>query len=669
MRGVAGFWERLLGGYRGEASVFRPQVFYLGVDAQGGALLADPSNLTAAQMWRTQPHFRTVVSFMARNIAQLRMHSFERVDDSDRRRDHSSALAQALRSPDGSMTEFELKYALVVDLCLYDRAYWITAPTATGGGWMLRRLPPTWVTPKMRNPWEVERYEVRGEGGAVTSLPPESVLAFPGFHPGKASGSSPAVDALRSTLMEQLEAARYRQQIWKRGGRVSAVLQRPAGSPEWSDTARQQFADDWYAKFTGKGERAGGTPILEDGMTLNRIDFNAQEQQFVEAAKLSLVTVASAFHINPTMIGQNDGANYSNVREFRKMLYGDTLGPLIAQIESRINTFLIPRLGMDPATFYVEFNIEEKLQGNFEEQTASLQSATGAPWMTRNEARALRNLPAIDGGDSLVTPLNVLIGEQSSPRDSGAQNRNDGPANIKGRGPVLALPQAGAAVRVKAEPRDEDAFIAAEVLRKFFTRQASAVLSLLGAEAPAWWNAERWDRELADSLYAMAMTVTEQSGRDTMSLLDVDPDLYDPARTAKFLRSIAESRAGAINAKTRQQIEAALAGDLSDDAAKSTPAGVFEEAATTRAEQSGRTLATALTALAVIEAAKMLGRPDVTKTWVVNSSNPRPSHAAMNGETVGIEDTYSNGMQWPGDSSGGADEVANCSCTSEVTIP
>ena len=63
------------------------------------------------------------------------------------------------------------------------------------------------------------------------------------------------------------------------------------------------------------------TPILEEGMTLQRIDFSASEQQFVEAAKLSLVTVAAAFHVNPTMIGQNDGANYSNVREFRRMLF------------------------------------------------------------------------------------------------------------------------------------------------------------------------------------------------------------------------------------------------------------------------------------------------------------------------------------------------------------
>jgi hypothetical protein len=39
----------------------------------------------------------------------------------------------------------------------------------------------------------------------------------------------------------------------------------------------------------------------------------------------------------------------------------------------------------------------------------------GAPWLTRNEARARQNLPHIDGADELIVPLNVIEGGQSSP--------------------------------------------------------------------------------------------------------------------------------------------------------------------------------------------------------------------------------------------------------------
>ena len=49
----------------------------------------------------------------------------------------------------------------------------------------------------------------------------------------------------------------------------------------------------------------------------------------------------------------------------------------------------------------------------------------------------------------------------------------------------------------------------------------------------------------------------------------------------------------------------------------------------------------------------------------VNSSNPRDEHLAMAGETVGIRERFSNGMRWPGDPAGGAENNANCQCSVE----
>jgi hypothetical protein len=35
----------------------------------------------------------------------------------------------------------------------------------------------------------------------------------------------------------------------------------------------------------------------------------------------------------------------------------------------------------------------------------------------------------------------------------------------------------------------------------------------------------------------------------------------------------------------------------------------------------------------------------------------------MDGETVGINDVFSNGMNGPGDPAGGAEQVAGCNCS------
>lgn len=657
------FWQNLLRGVAGTGTaLFQPRVTYVGGEQL--AHLVDPSGLTATQMWQSQPHVRTVVSFLARNIAQLGLHTFERVNDTDRRRDHASPAARALAHVDGTMTTHELIYSLVVDLCLYDRAYWwVSLSSDSPSGWVIRRLPPEWVRPVQKNAWEVAEYQVF-VGKAVETVPADTILDFRGYQPGAALGSSSTIDALRETLTEQMESAKYRAKVWERGGRVSAVLNRPATAPQWSNEAREAFREDWYAKYTGQGSRVGGTPILEDGMTLQTVDFSARDQQFVEAARLSLTTVAAAFHVNPTMIGQNEGANYASVREFRKMLYGDTLGPIIAQVEARLNAFLLPRLGMDPARFYVEFNIAEKLQGNFEDQAQQLQASVGGPYMTRNEARALQNLPALDGGDELIVPLNVITGGQASPLDSGSQNLRAAPTPT-----VKAAKRTRRELEIKApaatgEIPTEHADALADVFRGFFARQRRAVMSARGAKSPTWWDQERWERELQDDLLEAGLDVSTAAALGVLAELGVDADEYSQGRTEKFLTAVAERISRQTNAGTLAAIEDALddEDDEDDDVDGDPVAAVFDEAETSRSDMLAQTAAATFVGFGLMEGPRQ-ARPRARKRWVVNSSNPRASHAALDGEEVFLDEDFSNGMPWPGSFTGDPEDTANCECS------
>jgi len=135
--------------------------------------------------------------------------------------------------------------------------------------------------------------------------------------------------------------------------------------------------------------------------------------------KISLETVAQVYQANPTMVGVLDGTNYSNMREFNRALYRTSLGPDIRQIEERITEFVLPLLDA-PDNQFVKLNVESMLRGSFEEQAAVMSRAVGGPWMTRNEARALHDMPrAGDEADELIVPLNVTEGGQASPMDGG----------------------------------------------------------------------------------------------------------------------------------------------------------------------------------------------------------------------------------------------------------
>lgn len=384
-----------------------------------------PEGMSIEDLWRTQPHLRTVVDFRAANIAQLGLQAFRMTSNDDRERDRTSTVARVLTRPNPYMTGSELVYDLVATQSLYGAAYWFLA-VGDDGEPDIYPFPPMWVTPVKDGGWGAKEYRLQPPGSdRVVTVPADQVVPFKSWSPDPAAEASSPVETLRLILEEQWHSRKHRVQLWKRNGRVGSYIARPKDAPNWDSGDRIRFYEMFEA-FTGdKGPRAGGVPLLEDGMTLETTSFKSADQEWAESIKISLETVAQVYRINPTMVGVLDAANYSNMREFNRSLYTNSLGPDIKIIEDRLNAFVLPLLGAADGTF-VKFNVEAKLRGSFEEQTSVMSTAVGAPWMTRNEARKLQDMPGVEGGDELVTPLNVLEGGQASPQDGETAGRGGG---------------------------------------------------------------------------------------------------------------------------------------------------------------------------------------------------------------------------------------------------
>ena len=357
-----------------------------------------------AEIWRTQESVRTVISFLARNVAQLGLPLYERVGDADRQRLQDHPLAKMLRQPNPWTSRYRFISALVHDFSIYNNAYWLKTKFPNGEGGLVRIPPPIiktsgtdWLTPGA--------FEVRGNRG-VQIYPRDQIVYFRGFGVDADEGISP-LEALRRTLREEFTAGEMREQTMRNGARMSGYLVRPKDAPEWSDTARDRFKRSWQAQYSGSGPGAGGTPILEDGMSFTPVSQTAKDLQYIEGRKLTREEVAAAYHIPPPMIGILDNASFANITEQHKMLYQDCLAPLLVMIEEEIELQLMPDFEPQPDRFYVEFNLREKLTGSFEERADAIQKAVGGPTMTINEARSLDNRPPIDGGDVLIRPLNV----------------------------------------------------------------------------------------------------------------------------------------------------------------------------------------------------------------------------------------------------------------------
>lgn len=378
------------------------------------------------KIWRTQPAVRMVVTFLARNIAQLGLPLYKRVSDTKRDRLHEHPLAMMLQQPNPWTTRYRFINALVHDFAIYDVAYWLkmNVDGQTSG---LVRLPPMLVTPKGDNWLTPDEFEIAGNKQRKR-FPSDQVVYFRGYSSDQDVGASP-LEALRQILMEDWAGSQMREQVMRNGARVSGYIKRPPKneSGEWSKDARKRFREQWQDQYVGDGSKAGGTPILEDGMEFIPASQTAKELQYVESRKLTREEVAAAYFIPPPMVGILDKASFSNITEQHKMLYQDTLGPWLTMIQDEIKLQLIPDFESKPHDFYAEFNLREKLSGSFVERQDAITKAVGGPTMTINEARALDNRPPIDGGDELIRPLNVTQnGDQEPiPADEGSGDSTD----------------------------------------------------------------------------------------------------------------------------------------------------------------------------------------------------------------------------------------------------
>ena len=563
-----------------------------------------------------------------------------------------------LDHPNDDMTAYELKRAIYSDLFLFGRSLVLTLQDKNApSGWQLRHIPATWVR-DYRGHWPFSPEYITIGHGVYIEVPADKFLLFHGYSPTDPMGASEPVRALKDTLHEQVESEAFRRQMWKRGGRFNAYVKRPKDVEKWSDEAFARFKETWDNSWAGSGAADGGKmPILEDGMEIAQVQFNSRDAQWSEAKKLGREDVAGVYHINPALIWPGSGQTYASAKDNARALYNDALAPVLMQVTERLNTFLLPRIEEEPR-HYVEYDITIKTEGTFEEKLGALQSAAGGPILTRNEARAHLNLPALDGGARLIVPLNVIENAQQP------QLYTLEPPQLK-----------SAPATFKAAPEEEDVDELAEAYREFFKRQRKTVLAKLGAEkkrgnikADDWWDKERWDRELSDTLHPIAKKQATKDARRALESLDIPSDDYSEERTDAYIRSMADKRAVWVNQKTKDELDGVEDWEGDEDAYRASYAGVFDYAEEDRAETAGSAFATAIAGWAALEGVRQCGGGrDIQKTWVVTSQNPRKSHAAVNGETVPHHEEFSNGAQWPGDDALDAADVANCRCQIELS--
>lgn len=635
----------------------------MALTAKGGALarltVADPpitlrsvrgrsatagsvAGMSIRGVWESQPSVRKVVSFMASTVAALPWRVY-RAEDGGRERLYDSPAETLVRRPTRFTSSADLVTGLALDWLLYGSACAVLVDEE------IVRVPA---------PLLMLSTDVFGRvndvatvaGGETVSLSDLPVALMHGWDP-DGSGAVAPVRTLRALLAELSEAEGWRRRMWTDVPRVSAQVTRPKDAPRWSDEKRERFLQ---AMADFKSSTSGGSiPVMEDGM---KLESAPQVQPDLSSASsvrtLTDIEVAGYFGVPPELLGMRE-ANYGGYAALRRDLYTRVLGPLIGRIEDALNAEIVPTLAGGDTSVYGVLDRTEAQDGTLLERVQALQSATGGPVMTRAEARERLDLPYLEGTEELIVPLNVIQGGQASPTDSGSQNLNGSDTNQLDHRQQDGAAEEGkslvpkARMVLKAVTSRPSPSILEQMRRAYVDELQREGLSEAAVEALA----DRIEPFLAEQAIEAANGVILRSGTGTETI--------GRGAIRNYIRQMAEGKADAAVEAAMRLLGAVSGDDAAQDTARETiedilsedRLGLWADASTKDATGFGSQ-----------EGARRSGA--VKKMWVHNgSSHPRADHAAMNGETVDMDDTFSNGMRWPHDWGGGdADDIVGCNC-------
>lgn len=140
--------------------------------------------------------------------------------------------------------------------------------------------------------------------------------------------------------------------------------------------------------------KAGGTPVLEEGMDFAPVSMTLEDAEWIAARQFSVEEVCRLFRVPPTIVGDLRHGNYSNTSELFRQFVTLSLRRHLVAWEQAISRQLLTEAGR--RTLFAEHGVEGLLRGDSKTRADFYHAAIGDGWMTVAEVRQLENLPKLE---------------------------------------------------------------------------------------------------------------------------------------------------------------------------------------------------------------------------------------------------------------------------------
>lgn len=358
----------------------------------GGSLDGAPSVTESTAM--TLSAVYRAVSLIAGSIASFPLRT---MIDSDGQRNRAPSF---LDDPaNGRLTPYEWKELLLVHQLLHGNAYLQhirNGANALVGAWPVHPLSVKPVWDDTRPGGKRFDVKVKGKNGEIetkefdsTSMTQIMALSIDGLQ-----GLSPIAQA-RLAMSTAMSGEKAAQKMFVNGSLVGGLVSADEDVTEdEATTINSQIRD----KTTGT-DNTGALVFVNRKLKFQQWQLSAVDAQFLQSRSFQIEEIARWYGVPPHLLGQTEKQTSwgTGVAEQNRGLARYTLSPWTSRFEQRLSPLL-------PGGKFCEFDYSNFVRPSPETEIELLLKQIAGGLLTPNEARAIRNLKAVPGGDALQTP-------------------------------------------------------------------------------------------------------------------------------------------------------------------------------------------------------------------------------------------------------------------------
>lgn len=500
-------------------------------------------------------------------------------------------------------------------------------------------------------------------------IDPANLIHFKYFNPYDPILGLAPYEPIHKTVDLDYQSLIYNSKFFENGATPGYVL---STDGTLSDDQFKRLKTQWEAEHKGVNQ-AHRMALLEGGLKPVSVGESHREMEFTAQRQLNREDIMGIWRVPKSMFGITDGLNFATFQGQKKMFWTDTIVPLLNYVEEELNAHFFPRFAPG-LTGKFEFGNVLALQDSIDDKLARAQKffSMGVPFNTIDKELAL-GVGEIPGGDVGYLPFNLQPIGVDKPEADPVSLPLPAPAPEPIPKPApkskKALDRAEVSKRfVMVQDKIEKKFEA--VIKDYFYRQRAQVLEAVGAKGfkIASHIQINWIAQNDDLVKTTSPLINESVNSGATfaeSLLgagSIDFNLLDPT-----ISSIAQDRFSKvtdINTTVKDQLqgqldEALQGGDTTAQIADRVRS-VYNMAGN-RAKVIARTEVTGAMNSGTFAAFKQAGIQK--KQWTSSHDDlVRETHQEVDGETVGIDQIFSNGVDFPG-GNGAPEEVINCRCS------